>query len=69
MEQINKKTPFFFQTYTQSRWRVQRGRALLSVQFNYFHFHAVFGKIGPNNRLTPPPLELVPPPEITTDVS
>ena len=28
----------------------------------FLHFHAVFGKNWPNNRLAPPPLGLVPPP-------
>ena len=28
----------------------------------FLHFHAVFGKNWPNNRLTPPPFGLAPPP-------
>ena len=40
---------------------VQGGGGLQTSRSNFFHFHAIFGKILPDNRLTPPPLQLVVP--------
>ena len=40
----------------------REGRAPPPSGPKFLHFHAVFGKNWPNNRLAPPPLGLVPPP-------
>ena len=58
---LKDRFKYFFILYSVVDLRGARGtRAPPGPKF--LHFHAVFGKNWPNNRLAPPPLGLAPPP-------
>ena len=71
MAESNERTFFALKPETYVTWTIggfkgrgrRHGRALPLGPISY-HFHTVFGKKLPNNRLTPPPWELAsrPPP-------